>query len=337
MSIVSVHNGGRLPLDSAALIAQEYGYSAGCAGISPETGGQFSPEDTLDISPEGREKSGRNNPRAIEGTENTEKEKTPGEETDSSKKAGIESDESKLSDAEQRKIDELSKRDQKVRAHEQAHLSAAGGLARSGASLKYERGPDGKQYAVGGEVNLSAQDAPTPEEDLRIARQLERAALAPAEPSSQDRKVAEQARRKAVQAQRELMEKNTKESRGEAGAPQSNMKSEAEFQAQTDNSQAIHTDTKNINRIDWKRDAEDEGKAPRHIVNDSNDPRRPSSIANRNGIKSQEPAGINGLTEAEDSQELIASESPTAIPQFEANTGEYRLDSHRSLTFDLRI
>ena len=44
--------------------------------------------------------------------------------------------------------------DREERQHEQAHLSAAGGHARGGPSYQYETGPDGKRYAVGGEVSI---------------------------------------------------------------------------------------------------------------------------------------------------------------------------------------
>ena len=41
----------------------------------------------------------------------------------------------------------------KSRAHEMAHLAAAGGLA-TGPYYEYQQGPDSKQYAVGGHVNI---------------------------------------------------------------------------------------------------------------------------------------------------------------------------------------
>lgn len=114
-----------------------------------------------------------------------------------------------LTDEEERKVEKLRQRDRKVRAHEQAHLSAAGGLAVGGANYEYETGPDGKQYAVGGEVKLRIPDGATPEEDLRIALQVERAALAPADPSPQDRATAAKARHKAGEARLEITENNT--------------------------------------------------------------------------------------------------------------------------------
>ena len=56
---------------------------------------------------------------------------------------------------EQAEIEKLRKRDQEVRTHEQAHIAAAGGLAKGEATLSFQRGADGKQYAVGGEVNIA--------------------------------------------------------------------------------------------------------------------------------------------------------------------------------------
>ncbi len=101
-----------------------------------------------------------------------------------------------------------------MRQHEQAHLAAAGHLAKGGARYEYEKGPDGRQYASGGDVSISFGGR-TPEERLRNAEQAERAALAPAEPSPQDRKVASEARRAAGEARREIQE----EQQAETGAP----------------------------------------------------------------------------------------------------------------------
>lgn len=89
-------------------------------------------------------------------------------------------------------ISELSARDREVRVHEQAHKSAGGSLA-GAASYQYERGPDGKSYAVSGEVPIRLSSGGSPEETKAIAQRVQQAALAPAEPSSQDRQVAAQA------------------------------------------------------------------------------------------------------------------------------------------------
>lgn len=97
-------------------------------------------------------------------------------------------------------IAKLKARDTEVRQHEQAHLAAAGGLALSGASYTYQRGPDGVNYAIGGEVQIDTSPGRTPEETLARARSIAAAALAPAEPSGADRAVAAQAQQMAQQA-----------------------------------------------------------------------------------------------------------------------------------------
>ena len=107
--------------------------------------------------------------------------------------------------ARAREIADLKARDQQVRAHEAAHLTAAGGLARGGASYTYERGPDGVAYAVGGEVSIDTSPVPgNPAATLAKAQQIQAAALAPADPSAQDRSVASAASAMAARAQRDL-------------------------------------------------------------------------------------------------------------------------------------
>lgn len=102
---------------------------------------------------------------------------------------------------EKRLIDELQKTDRAVRAHEQAHLAAAAGLAVSGATFSYQRGPDGQQYAVGGEVSIDASPGRTPEETIDKAKSIQAAALAPVDPSAQDRAVAARAAQMKLQAE----------------------------------------------------------------------------------------------------------------------------------------
>ncbi len=109
-----------------------------------------------------------------------------------------------LSPEESEQLRALKARDREVRQHEQAHQAAAGGLATSGARYSFQRGPDGVNYAVGGEVSLDVSPGRTPEETLRRARQISAAALAPAEPSGQDLAVAARAAQMARQAEAEL-------------------------------------------------------------------------------------------------------------------------------------
>ncbi|MDH5297749.1 MAG: putative metalloprotease CJM1_0395 family protein [Desulfobulbaceae bacterium] len=98
-----------------------------------------------------------------------------------------------LTDAEKLRLFELRQADVSIRAHEQAHLAAAGSYARSGASYRYERGPDGRNYAVAGEVMIDTARESKPEQTISKMQVVRSAALAPAEPSPQDRRVAAKA------------------------------------------------------------------------------------------------------------------------------------------------
>lgn len=113
----------------------------------------------------------------------------------------------RLTEAEQKMVDELQKRDLEVRAHEAAHASAAGAYAIGGANFEYQQGPDGKSYAIGGHVKLDMKPESTPEATIAKMQTIRRAALAPADPSSTDRSVAAAAAKIEMQARRELNEK----------------------------------------------------------------------------------------------------------------------------------
>lgn len=107
--------------------------------------------------------------------------------------------------AEQKVIQQLKARDLEVRAHEAAHIAAGAGLVKGGASFSFEIGPDGIQYAIGGEVNIdTSKVAGNPHATIEKAQRIQAAALAPASPSSQDRAVASQAAQMAVEAKAEL-------------------------------------------------------------------------------------------------------------------------------------
>lgn len=131
-----------------------------------------------------------------------------------------------LTPAEKKQVEKLKTTDRRVRQHEQAHQAAAGGLAVSGATFQYATGPDGKRYAVGGEVRISAPSGGDPDKQLENARKMKRAALAPAEPSAQDRSVAAAAARMEVQARMEMQQGTDEEEatpgavEGDAGASQ---------------------------------------------------------------------------------------------------------------------
>jgi hypothetical protein len=92
-------------------------------------------------------------------------------------------------------VQRLQQVDRSVREHEQAHLRAARDLAVSRPVFQYERGPDGVQYAIHGEVNIDADiDAANAQDTIEKALKIQSAALAPNDPSPKDMSSAVKAR-----------------------------------------------------------------------------------------------------------------------------------------------
>lgn len=118
-----------------------------------------------------------------------------------------------LTEGEEKQVRELKKRDREVRAHEQAHARAGGPYA-SAPTYTFQQGPDGGRYAIGGEVQIDTSAEQTPEATARKMQIVIRAALAPADPSSQDLKVAAQARATLQAAQAEARKENAEELQG---------------------------------------------------------------------------------------------------------------------------
>lgn len=122
-----------------------------------------------------------------------------------------------LSEEEIRQLRQLQTTDREVRAHEQAHKAAAGAYATGGPTYEYVTGPDGKRYAVGGEVQIDTSPVPdNPEATVQKAQTIRRAALAPAEPSSQDRAVAAKASQLENQARQQIREEQQAENKERA-------------------------------------------------------------------------------------------------------------------------
>lgn len=118
-----------------------------------------------------------------------------------------------LTSEEEEEVERLKQRDAEVRAHENAHKAAAGQHARGGPTYEFERGPDGRRYAVGGEVQIDTSAVPNdPDATILKMRQVRRAALAPAEPSPQDRRVASEASQQESAARREKLAQRQAES-----------------------------------------------------------------------------------------------------------------------------
>ena len=124
--------------------------------------------------------------------------------------------EGQYSEEEQKIIDELKARDAEVRTHEQAHIAAGGAHILGGATYTTQAGPDGRHYAVGGEVSIDTSPVQgSPEETIAKMQVVRSAALAPASPSDADRAIAAAASQTEASARAELAEK-TREQQAQA-------------------------------------------------------------------------------------------------------------------------
>ena len=125
-------------------------------------------------------------------------------ERESSEKATPPSEGEGLTEEEKREVENLKKRDAEVRAHEQAHISAGGQYVQGSANFSYTVGPNRQRYATGGEVSIDVGEASTPSATIQKMQAVRRAALAPANPSSQDLRVAAQAAQAESKARAEM-------------------------------------------------------------------------------------------------------------------------------------
>jgi hypothetical protein len=190
-----------------------------------------------------------------------------------------------LTEQELQQIRELEARDREVRAHEQAHQSA-GGQYTGAASYTYQRGPDGVRYAIGGEVPIDTSKIEgDPEATIDKAEVVRRAALAPAEPSAQDRQVAALASQIKLEAQAEL------------AAMRSEDTSEADDGTETDSAQSESSET----------DSASESAASREASAETNS----SDSQDRGDSEKDESSGVEFVDASlspEDLTNLLASE-----------------------------
>ncbi|WP_249975285.1 putative metalloprotease CJM1_0395 family protein [Vreelandella olivaria] len=108
-----------------------------------------------------------------------------------------------LTPEEIQQLEQLKQTDRAVRQHEMAHQTA-GGPYTGGVSYEYEVGPDGKRYAVAGEVPIDYGPIPgDPHATIEKMQTVIAAALAPADPSPKDLQVAAQARQYLLEAKLE--------------------------------------------------------------------------------------------------------------------------------------
>ncbi len=152
---------------------------------------------TSAVPPQGAERGDARN--VVRGSQGREVSVTRGEATG-------------LTEEERREVQSLAQRDREVRAHEQAHIAAGGAYVRGGANFTYERGPDGKLYAVGGEVSIDTSPVPNnPAATIQKMEIVKQAALAPSQPSPQDYRVAAAAQMAIANARAELAKMKAQE------------------------------------------------------------------------------------------------------------------------------
>ena len=151
--------------------------------------------------------------------DNPQKSETPQEkvikeeEEKKTKEASEQQASNELSPDEKRLVTDLQARDAEVKTHEAAHQAAGGGMT-GAASYTYQQGPDGKMYAIGGEVSISTPAASSPEEAIANARQVVASAMAAGNPSPQDHAVAASARVMEIKAQQQLARQQQEEISG---------------------------------------------------------------------------------------------------------------------------
>lgn len=137
--------------------------------------------------------------------------------------------------AEQQELRELQARDQEVRAHEQAHATVGGRYAGT-PSYEYQQGPDGRRYAIGGEVQIDlAPVSGDPQATIQKMQQVKAAALAPAEPSATDRSIAVEATNRLLQAQAELIAEKSQQPKAATTADSAAVQAEQSTEQTKDN------------------------------------------------------------------------------------------------------
>lgn len=199
----------------------------------------------------GDSSSGGSNSENADSVENDLATDSEGGEDSNSQSTGPKT-ELQLTEDERRILNQLKARDAEVRAHEAAHLAAAGPYANGAPTYEYETGPDGRQYATGGEVSIDSSPVPgDPEATVRKAQTIKRAALAPREPSGQDRQVAAQAAQLEAQARQQIQAEKAEERKE---AREENI--EESSATETDTSQANTKEANTRNEIQDSTNAE---------------------------------------------------------------------------------
>ena len=218
------------PLATQASLPASLRAPAATNAIPPITATEASPDATVTLSADGTR-------LAAEDLAGEEKD---GSSADTAKGTTDESGETdpRQAQLDRQKISELASRDADVRAHEAAHASVGGAYAGS-PSYTMQRGPDGKSYAIGGEVGIDVSAvANDPAATISKMEVVMRAALAPADPSAQDLRVAAQAQGLAAAARAELAQERRAQNLEKAAARREEEKAQ---EPATDSTQAADT------------------------------------------------------------------------------------------------
>ena len=186
--------------------------SAGCSNCKKEEGLKSGEtptlEDRISLSQKSKELADSLNESSSTGKTSATPEDNEGKPASQAAPAG----DLQLTEEERQVVQDLKARDREVRAHEAAHKGAAGPYANGGPTFQYQTGPDGKRYAVGGEVSIDVSPvANNPSATIQKAQTIRRAANAPSNPSAQDRAVAAQASRLEAEARKELQKQRAEE------------------------------------------------------------------------------------------------------------------------------
>lgn len=139
-----------------------------------------------------------------------------------------------LTEEEQQKVKEMKERHEEVRVHENAHKSAGGQYA-AAPTYTYETGPDGKRYITDGEVSIDIGEEKDPQDTIEKMQIVKRAAMAPAEPSGQDRKVYQEANQKEAAARQELAEDKKEEAKEKQEKVKEALNGQSDKSADTNN------------------------------------------------------------------------------------------------------
>ena len=193
--------------------------------------------------------------------------------TDQAKNKNQETGES-YSESELDTINTLKARDIEVIAHEQAH-SSVGGQYASSPNYSYKTGPDGVKYAVSGDVSIDLSEVSgDPQATLQKAKQIKAAALAPANPSSQDLRVAAKADRMASEARSDILAVNNKEEKRSLSSTQTTYGISEHFEQALD----IKSTMLESNKQDPKQTLTDRGNYIDQFYQNSADNKIPSTF-----------------------------------------------------------